>query len=204
MQNNIHFIQAIKAYIFTRPFQRAIIILILALFVSFSQSSYAGKILRPWVLIDTTENKIALMKGLNALKTFENVSIGRNGASIDRSEGDKTTPIGEFEIAWISDSRKYHKFFGISYPTLPQARAALDENRISTKSFSRIKKALDAGRLPPQDTELGGNLGIHGIGSGDRTIHNSFNWTNGCVAMTDEQVDELGKFIRIGTPVIIR
>ena len=147
---------------------------------------------------------MALMKGLNTLKTFENVSIGQNGASNQRRKGDKTTPLGEYKIAWIADSRRYHKFFGISYPTLPQARTALDENKISTNTFSRIKNALEAGRLPPQDTELGGNLGIHGIGVGDSTIHNSFNWTNGCVAMTDEQVDELGKFIRIGTPVIIR
>lgn len=164
----------------------------------------AGQIPRSWVLVDTTENRIALMKGLNTLKIFENVSIGRNGASNQRREGDKTTPRGEYKIAWIADSQKYHKFFGISYPTLLQARTALDENKISTNTFSMIKKALDAGRLPPQNTELGGHLGIHGIGVSDRTIHNTFNWTNGCIAMTDEQVDELGKFIKIGTPVIIR
>lgn len=169
-----------------------------------SSHSFAGQTPRSWVLVDTTENRIALMRGFNTLKTFENVSIGRNGASNQRREGDKTTPRGEYKIAWIADSQRYHKFFGISYPTLPQARAALDENKISTNTFSMIKKALDAGRLPPQNTELGGNLGIHGIGVSDRTIHNTFNWTNGCIAMTDEQVDELGKFIRIGTPVIIR
>ncbi|MCB1755705.1 MAG: L,D-transpeptidase [Gammaproteobacteria bacterium] len=174
----------------------------------FALSSQATTVLaeqyKPWILVDTQLNKVAVMQGLKAVKTFSGIAIGRGGASRDRRNGDQTTPIGEFSIAWISDSEKYHKFLGISYPGLEQARRALDENRISTKNFNRIKKALDEGKLPPQDTELGGNLGIHGLGNSDRAIHDSFNWTNGCIALTDEQLDELSQSVQLGTTVIIR
>jgi murein L,D-transpeptidase YafK len=144
------------------------------------------------------------MKGFKTIKTFDGVSIGRGGTSLTRTSGDQTTPIGEYKIAWISDSVKFYKFLGFSFPDINLAQRALDEHRISTKTFTSIKKALDENRLPPQDTALGGNLGIHGVGVGNREIHNSFNWTNGCVAMTDSQLDELSKFVSIGTTVIIQ
>ncbi len=158
----------------------------------------------PWILVDTELNKIALMSGNNPVKTFNNVSIGRNGAQKNRLSGDQTTPVGEYTISWISDSKKYYKFFGINFPNLFQAKKALDEKKISSKTFSKIKKALDENRLPPQNTELGGNLGIHGLGTADASIHETFNWTNGCVAMTDKQMDQLAQYVQIGTLVIIR
>ena len=47
-------------------------------------------------------------------------------------------------------------------------------------------------------------IGIHGIGDGDRGVHRDFNWTNGCVALTNEEIDELLRWVKIGTPVEIR
>jgi len=157
-----------------------------------------------WLLIDTQIGKMVVMRGITPVKSFDNIAIGRGGVRKQRTAGDKSTPLGNFEIAWIKDSEKYHKFLGLSYPTLNLAQEALENDRISTKTFNRIKEALDQGKLPPQDTELGGNLGIHGLGESDRSIHDSFNWTNGCVALTDEQLDELSQSVRVGTPVIIR
>ncbi len=158
----------------------------------------------PWVLVDTGINKIALMRGHKPIKTFGNAAIGRSGANQNRKMGDNITPIGQYTISWISDSKRYHKFLGINYPNLKQAKQALDDRKISSNTFSRIKRALDEGRLPPQDTALGGNLGIHGLGLANRSIHESFNWTNGCVAITDQQLDELSKYVAVGTLVIIR
>ncbi|MDO6461466.1 L,D-transpeptidase [Granulosicoccaceae sp. 1_MG-2023] len=166
--------------------------------------AYAADKLAPWLLVDTELGKLAVMKGLKPIKTFDGIAIGRGGASAMRREGDRKTPLGQFEIAWIADSARYTKFFGLRYPTLEIARRALDEKRISTKTFNKIKAALDAGRLPPQDTPLGGNLGIHGLGASDPDIHASFNWTNGCVALTDRQLTELAAYVTIGTTVIIR
>ena len=49
-----------------------------------------------------------------------------------------------------------------------------------------------------------GNIGIHGVGSGDLDVHREYNWTNGCVALTNAQIDILAQWAHIGTPVEIR
>ena len=64
--------------------------------------------------------------------------------------------------------------------------------------------AIKNGRTPPQNTPLGGHIGIHGVGAGDPRIHTNFNWTNGCVALTNEQVTRLAALIKVGTRVEIR
>jgi L,D-peptidoglycan transpeptidase YkuD (ErfK/YbiS/YcfS/YnhG family) len=57
---------------------------------------------------------------------------------------------------------------------------------------------------PPQNTILGGAIGIHGIGNGDPEIHKRFHWTEGCVAVTNEQIERLAELVDIGTRVVIR
>ncbi|MCP5245074.1 MAG: L,D-transpeptidase, partial [Burkholderiales bacterium] len=47
-------------------------------------------------------------------------------------------------------------------------------------------------------------IGIHGIGRGDPEIHDQFHWTNGCIALTNEQIDQLGKWLKPGVMVKIR
>jgi lipoprotein-anchoring transpeptidase ErfK/SrfK len=63
---------------------------------------------------------------------------------------------------------------------------------------------VQAGKTPPQHTPLGGYIGIHGVGSGDPEVHRAYNWTNGCVALTNAQIDILAEWARAGTPVEIR
>jgi hypothetical protein len=67
-----------------------------------------------------------------------------------------------------------------------------------------VRRALRTNSVPPQNTPLGGFIGIHGIGIGDPKIHALFNWTEGCIALTNEQVDELAQWVHVGTPVTIR
>jgi lipoprotein-anchoring transpeptidase ErfK/SrfK len=77
-------------------------------------------------------------------------------------------------------------------------------NVIDVQTFDDIDFAVRHGRLPPQNTPLGGNLGIHGIGSGDSQIHSAYNWTEGCVALTNTQMDKLLQFVSLGTKVVIQ
>jgi hypothetical protein len=57
--------------------------------------------------------------------------------------------------------------------------------------------------MPPQNTPLGGFLGIHGIGRGDIRIHRAFHWTQGCVAVTNEEMNALAHWIREDTRIVI-
>jgi len=60
------------------------------------------------------------------------------------------------------------------------------------------------GRLPPQDTNLGGLLGIHGVGRGNKRVQGVFDWTQGCVAVSNQQIDKLAKWMFLGMRVEIK
>ncbi len=156
------------------------------------------------MVVDTGMLTLKILEGDQERLRFDNIAIGRYGTSLDRTMGDNTTPLGHFTIGWISEDSIYHRFFGFSFPSREYAERAYKAGRLDKKSWNRIQWAHEAGRIPPQGTILGGQLGIHGIGRGDKKIHNSFNWTNGCVALTNEQIDRLTEWVTVGTPVEIQ
>lgn len=156
-----------------------------------------------WLAIDTRGLTLSVMQGDTILKTYENIAIGSNGATRDKRARDEKTPLGEFRINAVRDSRRFHLFLSIDYPSMEHARRALADERIDSAEYAALSQAWDRGEEPPQDTGLGGHLGIHGIGSGSLEIHNNFNWTDGCIAITNEQVEELAAWVRVGTLVSI-
>lgn len=157
-----------------------------------------------WLLVDTTVGTLSVMRGERVLSEFDDVSVGRGGVSPLRVQGDNSTPLGDFRVLWINTDSRYHRFYGFDYPTLEHAVPALELGLIDKPTYGAIAEAADRQRLPPQDTALGGNLGIHGLGNGDLRIHEAFNWTNGCIALTNEQINALDPWIRVGTRVVVR
>lgn len=159
----------------------------------------------PWILVDTQALTLTVLSAENhVLARFQNISIGAGGAAEIHRGGDETTPRGIFRIAWIDRHSRYGTFYGIDYPSEDIARRAYAEGTISRAELDAIIEALQQHRVPPQNTPLGGRLGIHGIGRGDARIHAAFNWTNGCVALTNPQIRKLSRWVRIGTRVVIR
>jgi murein L,D-transpeptidase YafK len=156
-----------------------------------------------WVMIDVTKQTLSIFQGDKIKKTFRNISVGRNGYTLDRHEGDGKTPLGVFHVARINPNSRFHLFFGLDYPNREYAEEALRHKLIDYDTYTAIKRALYHGDLPPQDTPLGGNIGIHGLGHGNRYIHETTNWTEGCIALTNEQIDKLAKWITLGTKVVI-
>lgn len=156
------------------------------------------------VVIDTESDTLQVLKGDKVIRTYENIAIGRYGKTYFKVRGDNKTPLGKFRVGWSNKKTRYHRFLGLTYPDLPAADRALVDGRIDESQWQSIRLASEAGKVPSQKTPLGGMIGIHGIGSGDREVHEEFNWTNGCVALTNEEIDELVKWIKIGTPVEIR
>ena len=156
------------------------------------------------IVIDTKALTLQVLQGNREILSFPDIAIGRYGTSTDRRKGDGTTPLGHFFIGWITEETSFHRFFGFRYPNKEYAERAFQAGRLDQKTLDKIRRALAAGRLPPQNTILGGNLGIHGIGVGDINVHRQYNWTNGCIALTNDQIDRLTVWIRVGTPVEIR
>jgi len=157
-----------------------------------------------WLLVDTHSYVLTVMDGERPVQRFEDISIGRGGTTRNKRKHDQKTPLGAFRISSIRPESHYHRFFGVSYPALDDAIRARDTGVISEDEFRAIRSAHEQGQEPPFSTALGGNIGIHGIGEGDVRIHGDFNWTDGCIALTNEQVDELAGWIRLGMTVVIR
>jgi murein L,D-transpeptidase YafK len=159
----------------------------------------------PWLLVDTQARTLTVFSAENrVLARFNNISIGSGGAAQIHRRGDETTPLGVFHVSWIDRRSRYDTFFGLDYPSEWIARRAYAEGIISQAEFDAIIVALQQHRTPPQNTPLGGRLGIHGIGRGDPGIQEAFNWTNGCVALTNPQIRRLSRWVHIGTRVVIR
>jgi murein L,D-transpeptidase YafK len=157
-----------------------------------------------WLLIDTRERTLEVRDGEDVVRIYENIAIGSNGAAHRRMLGDEQTPLGTFRISAIRKETRYHRFFALNYPALDDALRAYDSGQITKDDLESIRYAHEHGLEPPSSTPLGGNIGIHGLGNGDPRVHEDFNWTDGCIALTNEQVDELAQWIRPRMTVIIR
>lgn len=157
-----------------------------------------------WLLVDTAQRTLTVMQGDRIRRSYPNISIGRGGTTADKRRNDDRTPLGEFHIARIERDSPFHLFLGFDYPSLEQAERALEAGAITGRQFLSIRDALRRSKIPPQQTALGGFIGIHGIGAGDPGIHEAFNWTSGCIALTNEQMDDLATRVRLGMRVVVR
>lgn len=157
-----------------------------------------------YVVVDTSRKTVSVLDAGRTLLQLKGAALGRGGVAKVHVQGDGRTPLGEFHIAWINHQSPYHLFFGLNYPTATQALAGYDQGIINKQSLEQIRQAIAAGHLPPQNTQLGGHIGIHGLGKGSRWMHQHFNWTEGCVALTNKQIEKLAQWLEIGTRVVIQ
>ncbi|MFC2991549.1 L,D-transpeptidase family protein [Halomonas tibetensis] len=157
-----------------------------------------------WVLVDDREATLTLYRGNRQLDHFAPISLGRGGAKPARLRGSNVTPLGEFRVNRFNHESDWHIFIGLDYPTPTHARMALEEGVFTQQDYDDYYDYYRRQGYPPQQTILGGFIGIHGVGKGDPEVHQQFHWTQGCVAVTDEQIERLASLIGIGTRVVIR
>jgi len=178
-------------------------VIVLVAMLSGARGALAGET-DTWILIDTGKMSLSVLQGDVVKRVYKSISIGRAGATAEKRQHDGKTPLGEFHIVRISTDTPFHRFFGLDYPRLEHAERARLAGTISQTRYAAIRRAIQAKQVPPQDTALGGYIGIHGIGKGNIAVHEDFNWTYGCIALTNAQIDDLSNWVRIGTKVIIR
>jgi murein L,D-transpeptidase YafK len=157
-----------------------------------------------WLLVDTKAKKIEVKKGDKTVEVIDKIAIGRGGAGIKHRRGDNITPHGTYRIGWIGEKSTFRRFFGLTYPSIEDATQALQRGTIDHFTYDRIVHAHLNNQTPPQDTPLGGKIGIHGVGAGDKKIHELFDWTHGCIALTNTQIDHLSQLVDTGTVVKIK
>jgi murein L,D-transpeptidase YafK len=155
---------------------------VLPLLLVFSLSASAVGISADKVLIEKRARRLSLFSKGKKIKVYK-VALGRKAGPKER-EGDNKTPEGIYTIDSRNKKSDYHLALHVSYP--------------NEKDWER---ARELGVSP------GGNIMIHGIknGFGDiGSFHTGFNWTNGCIAVTDEEIAEIDKLVPDGTLVEIR
>lgn len=154
-----------------------------------------GELTRPAILIDKSSRLLAVYDGGQLVKVYPAAVGARPGDKL--REGDRRTPEGEFFVCVKNPVSKYTLALGLSYPAEEDAARGLREGLISPSEHRRIEAELRAGRRPPWDTALGGEIMIHGDRRGGRD-------TLGCIALEDADIRELYPQIPIGTRVVIR
>ncbi|MCG6656369.1 L,D-transpeptidase [Halomonas campisalis] len=157
-----------------------------------------------WVLVEDAEATLSVFQGNRLVERFAPVSLGRGGAKTARLRGSNVTPLGEFRVNRFNWESDWNIFIGIDYPTPAHARMALESGLYSEQDYEDYFAYYRRHGYPPQTTALGGAIGIHGLGRADPDVHASFHWTQGCVAVTNEQIERLAELINVGTRVVIR
>jgi murein L,D-transpeptidase YafK len=129
------------------------------------------------------------------IKTYT-IGIGKNENGHKQTEGDMRTPEGEYKIIVKNPQSKYHLSLGLNYPNKQDAELGLAANIIDQQTHNAICAAHDNGQLIPWKTALGGEIFIHGD-------YQNRTWSEGCIRMTNNDIEELYNMIEIGTSVTI-
>ena len=119
-----------------------------------------------------------------------------------QQEGDGRTPEGRYSVCSKNPRSKYHLALGISYPNAQDALQALRRGRIDADTCREICAAERRGRRPDWETPLGGWIMIHGE-PGDGRDPDS-DWTAGCIALRNADMERLYRMGHIGLRVVIR
>ncbi|MFZ1291817.1 MAG: L,D-transpeptidase [Melioribacteraceae bacterium] len=158
------------------------------------------------ILVDRKNYKLELLSDSTFVKSY-NVVFGRNNNSNKISKNDYITPTGTYFICRVDTNHVYYKKLFLDYPNLNDAAEALKENIITQKEFKNIANSLKKNNTPFAETNLGAEIGIQGTGEYNIIFKNLpfvFNWTNGSVALSNENIDELLTVVKVGTKVTIK
>ena len=140
------------------------------------------------VTIHKNAHTMEVAQGETILATYA-VAIGPGGAGAKHREGDKVTPVGRYHIVSRSPS-VFHIFMRLDYPN------AADRAR-----FAELK----ANGTLPKDATIGGDVGIHGAPAQAewKKIHKTVDWTLGCIAVDDDEIEKVAAMVPDGTIVDI-
>lgn len=135
------------------------------------------------VVVIKSEHTLTLLSRGKVIRTYK-VALGANPVGAKEQQGDHKTPEGTYTLDRRNPKSQFYKSIHISYPN--------EQDR---------RKAQHKGRSP------GGDIMIHGLPNGYGMIgaaHRARDWTDGCIAVTDAEIDEIWKLVPDGTPIEIR
>ncbi len=125
--------------------------------------------------VDKSERRMQLLRGGKVLRTYR-ILLGDAPAGHKHQQGDEKTPEGDYRISGRNPNSRFHLSLRISYPN--------DADR---------KQARERGVDP------GGDIMIHG---GNSVLY-PFDWTDGCIAVSNKEIEEIWSLVPTGIPIRI-
>ena len=147
-----------------------------------AQIPHAEVVRADLVVVRKGARTLQLLQSGRVIKSYR-IALGWDPAGPKRQEGDGRTPEGVYTLDWRNSSSNFYRSIHISYP-----RAGDD---------------LHAARW---GVSPGGLIMLHGLPNGRRAEqigHPDVDWTNGCIALTNEEIDEIWALVEDGTTIII-
>lgn len=135
------------------------------------------------ILVHKAERKMWLIGANGPLREYK-ISLGADPQGHKQQEGDERTPEGHYFIDWRNDHSMAHLSLHISYP-----------------NSDDLQRAQQAGVKP------GGNIMIHGLTNGWGALGNLhwlYDWTDGCIAISNREMEEIWSLVPNGTPINIQ
>jgi len=130
------------------------------------------------LVVNKSERELQFWANNELIKTYK-VSLGGNPAGHKQQQGDSRTPEGQYFINGKNPNSRFHLNLGISYPNSEDKR---------------------------NSSNPGGDIKLHGLKNGNGWIgkfQRYIDWTDGCIAVTDSEIEELYEAVPIGTPIQI-
>lgn len=149
-----------------------------------------------FVVVHKSKRNVALCSAGGKLEKNLRSGLGFAPSGTKEKQGDGKTPEGVFYVANLLPDSSYHRAFLFSYPTKADAARGVASGLITPAEHDQITQAQDACQAPPQETGLGGDVEIHGDGS-------SKDWTVGCVALENDDVDRLWGELHLGASLVV-
>ena len=134
------------------------------------------------VVVRKADRTLELFRGSESIRSYR-VALGAEPVGAKRWLGDGRTPEGSYVIDYHKPDSAFHRALHISYPS-----------------------ARDIAAAHSMGVEPGGLIMVHGMKKGRRFVgrlHTLVDWTDGCIAVTDFEIDEIYRVVADGTPIEI-
>ncbi|PCM44187.1 L,D-transpeptidase family protein [Marinobacter sp. ANT_B65] len=134
------------------------------------------------VLVKKGQRRLYLMNGEEVIRSYR-ISLGDNPEGHKLFEGDQRTPEGDYTLDWRNSGSSFYKSIHISYPS------------------KKDREMAENWGLNP-----GGSIMIHGLPNGSEDMafaYTGLDWTNGCIAVNNQEMDEIWQLVNDGTPIRI-
>ncbi|MBL7718506.1 MAG: L,D-transpeptidase family protein [Flavipsychrobacter sp.] len=164
------------------PMRFVLVFIILALLATEAKAGLPGYVVIDSIVVHKKQRKMCVYQEGEFVKSYR-IALGPSPVGRKRYKGDNRTPEGLYYIEDKNPFSDYHKNLGISYPN--------DNDRA---------RARRNGRSP------GGDIKIHGLPNGKGYLgssHARYDWTEGCIAVTNREIDELYRHVEVGAPINI-